>query len=152
MTQLYNIDDGFGILKKKRKITSILFFSAVLLLVLIVTITYFSHSYLIMFIDIILTTIYLWALFTYIFYFRLLYNEEYHFLAKIEHYNHEIIDGIINTLDNEVTTIKKMEVNLLNINGRTIYIECRRKPESFTANLHVKLEIVDNFIVGYEVI
>ena len=105
-----------------------------------------------MFIDIILTTIYLWALFTYIFYFRLLYNEEYHFLAKIEHYNHEIIDGIINTLDNEVTTIKKMEVNLLNINGRTIYIECRRKPELFTADLRVKLEIVDNFIIGYEVI
>ena len=152
MIQLYNIDDGFGILKKKRKITSILFFSAVLLLVLIVTITYFSHSYLIMFIDIILTTIYLWALFTYIFYFRLLYNEEYHFLAKIEHYSHEIIDGTICAIDNEVTTIKKMEVNLLNINGRTIYIECSKKPEFFTNDLHVKLEIVDNFIVGYEVI
>ena len=105
-----------------------------------------------MFVDILLTTIYLWTLFTYVFYLRILYNEEYHFLAKIEHYDHEIIDGIVIAVDNEVTTIKKIEVNLLNINGRTIYIECSKKPELFSENLHVKLEIVDNFIVGYEVI
>ena len=152
MIQLYDIDDGFLILKKKKRITTILFFAAVLLLGLIVTITYFSHSYLIMFVDILLTTIYLWGLFTYVFYFRLLYNEGYHFLAKIEHYTHEIIEGYIDSIDNEVTTIKKMEIHLLKIKGRTIYIECSKKPERFDKNLHVKLEIVDNFVVGYEVI
>ena len=70
MIDLYNIDDAFLILNKKKRFISLLIISFIVLLCLIVGITWLSDSYFIMIIDIILTTIYLCIyLYTYFYIF-----------------------------------------------------------------------------------
>ncbi len=150
MISLYNIDDAFILLKKKKQITLLLIFSAVILLFMIVLFTCLSNSYFIMVLDIILTTIYLWILFTYVFYFKKVYNDEYHFLAVVEQFEHEIIEGEITLLEKEVITIKNMEVYTMKVSNRIIYIECQKLPDEFNEESYVKLEVVDNFVIGYE--
>ena len=117
-----------------------------------IVITALSHSYFIMFLDIIFSTVYLWILYTYVFYFRKLYNERYHFLAKVEQYEHEIISGVIDEIEEHITTIKNIESYLLRIAGRIVYIECDKKTEFFKIGSTMNVEVVDNFVVGYEVI
>jgi hypothetical protein len=105
-----------------------------------------------MIIDIILTTIYLWVLYTYLFYFRKVYNEEYHFLAKVEQYQHEELNGVVSYLDKEITTIKNMEVYTLKVNGRIVYFECSKMPSNIDIDTNVKFIVMDNFVIGYEVL
>jgi ABC-type multidrug transport system fused ATPase/permease subunit len=152
MIDLYNIDDAFLILNKKKRFVFLLIASFIVLLCLIVGITWLSDSYFIMIIDIILTTIYLWVLFTYLFYFRKVYNEEYHFLAKVEQYQHEELNGVISYLDKEITTIKNMEVYTLKVNGRIVYFECSKIPSNIDIDTNVKFIVMDNFVIGYEVL
>lgn len=152
MINLYDIDDGLKILEKKKKIVLYFILSGAFLAALMIVITVLSHSYLIMFLDIILSTVYLWILYTYIFYFRKTYNERYHFLAKVEQYEHEIINGVIGEIEEQITTIKNLETYLISIAGRIVYIECNKKSESFKIGTPMKVEVVDNFVVGYEVI
>jgi ABC-type multidrug transport system fused ATPase/permease subunit len=152
MIDLYNIDDAFLILNKKKRFVFLLIASFIVLLCLIVGITWLSDSYFIMIIDIILTTIYLWVLYTYLFYFRKVYNEEYHFLAKVEQYQHEELNGVISYLDKEITTIKNMEVYTLKVNGRIVYFECSKIPSNIDIDTNVKFIVMDNFVIGYEVL
>ena len=152
MIDLYNIDDAFLILNKKKRFISILVISFVITLCIIVGITWLSDSYFIMVIDIILTTIYLWVLYTYLFYFRKVYNEEYHFLAKVEQYEHEELNGVVCYLDKEITTIKNMEVYTMKVSRRIVYFECSKMPSNITINSNVKFIVMDNFVIGYEVL
>ena len=152
MINLYDIDDGLKILEKKKKIVLYFILSGLFLVAIMSVITALSHGYFIMFLDIILSTIYLWALYTYVFYFRKMYNEMYHFLAKVEQYEHEIISGVIDEIEDDITTIKNMETYLVSIAGRIVYIECDKKAESFKIGATMNVEVVDNFVVGYEVI
>ena len=84
MIGLYNIDDGFKILDFKKKINVFLVCLGFVISLLVTVITFVSSSYFIMVVDVILVTGYLWILYTYLFYFRKKFNEEYHFLAKFE--------------------------------------------------------------------
>ena len=152
MIDLYDIDDGLKILEKKKKIVLYFILSGVFLAVIMIVITALSHSYFIMFLDIILSTVYLWILYTYVFYFRKLDNGRYHFLAKVEQYEHEIISGVIDEIEEHITTIKNIESYLLRIAGRIVYIECDKKTETFKIGTTIKVDVVDNFVVGYEVI
>lgn len=152
MIDLYNIDDAFLILNKKKRFVSILVISFVITLCIIFGITWLSDSYFIMVIDIILTTIYLWVLYTYLFYFRKVYNEEYHFLAKVEQYEHEELNGVVSYLDEEITTIKNMEVCTLKVSGRIVYFECSKMPSNIDIDTNVKFIVMDNFVIGYEVL
>ena len=63
-----------------------------------------------MVIDIILTYVYLFCLYTYVFYFRKRFNEKYHFLAKIEQFEHDYITGNIDVINEDILTIKDFEV------------------------------------------
>ena len=152
MIDLYNIDDAFLILNKKKRFISILVISFVITLCIIVGITWLSDSYVIMVVDIILATIYLWFLYTYLFYFRKVYNEEYHFLAKVEQYEHEELIGVVSYLDENITTIKNMEVYTLKVNGRIVYFECSKMPSNIDIDTNVKFIVMDNFVIGYEVL
>ena len=105
-----------------------------------------------MIVDILISCVYLFSLYTYLFYFRKKYNEEYHFLAKIEHFEHESIIGMITLINEDILTIKDLEVYSIYINERTVYIEISKIPNDFYNQQEIKLDIVDNFIVGYEVI
>lgn len=152
MIDLYNIDDAFLILNKKKRFVFLLIISFIVLLCLIVGITWLSDSYFIMIVDIILATIYLWFLYTYLFYFRKVYNEEYHFLAKVEQYEHEELNGVVSYLDENITTIKNMEVYTLKVNGRIVYLECSKMPSNIYIDTNVKFIVMDNFVIGYEVL
>ena len=152
MEYLYNIDDAFVILNKKKKIVNLLTFFAFVVLGVIILLTSLSVSYFIMFVDVLLATAYLWCLFTYYFYLRKVYNESYHFLAKVEQYEHEIIEGNIAYIEKEVNTIKGMEVYTLKVNHRIIYIEQNKYPTEFCDGTFIKVEVVDNFVIGYEVL
>ena len=85
------------------------------------------------------------------FYFRKKYNDKYHFLAKIEQYEHEYVKGRICTINEDILTIKDFEVYSILINDRTLYIESDLIPEVFYDGNLIELDVVDNFIVGYEV-
>ncbi len=152
MINLYNIDDAFEILNYKRKIKYTLLVVSLAVIGAVVFLTSLSRRNIIMIIDIILVSLYLFVVYTYVFCYRKYYNDRYHFLAKIEHFDHEYIEGEIEQIDNDAVTIKNFYVYSLKINARTVYIEEEVFPEIFKLNQSVKLDIVDNFIVGYEVI
>ncbi len=151
MNELYNIDDGIKILNVKRKINIYLSIIGIIVLFIVCLITFISSNYFVMVIDIILTYVYLFCLYTYVFYFRKRFNEKYHFLAKIEQFEHDYITGNIDVINEDILTIKDFEVYSISINNRTLYIEIDKIPNCFYEGNLIKLDIVDNFIVGYEV-
>lgn len=151
MNELYNIDDGIKILNVKRKINIYLSIIGIIVLFIVCLITFISSNYFVMVIDIILTYVYLFCLYTYVFYFRKRFNEKYHFLAKIEQFEHDYITGNIDVINEDILTIKDFEVYSISINNRTLYIEINKIPNCFYEGNLIKLDIVDNFIVGYEV-
>lgn len=151
MNELYNIDDGIKILNVKRKINIYLSIIGIIVLFIVCLITFISSYYFVMVIDIILTYVYLFCLYTYVFYFRKRFNEKYHFLAKIEQFEHDYITGNIDVINEDILTIKDFEVYSISINNRTLYIEIDKIPNCFYEGNLIKLDIVDNFIVGYEV-
>ena len=79
-------------------------------------------------------------------------NSYYHFLAKIQHFDHEIINGVISFIDLNIKTIDNFEVYEIKINNRTIFIEANKFSNEFKINNSFSFEIVDNFIIGYGVI
>lgn len=151
MNELYNIDDGIKILNVKRKINIYLSIIGIIVLFIVCLITFISSNYFVMVIDIILTYVYLFCLYTYVFYFKKRFNEKYHFLAKIEQFEHDYITGNIDVINEDILTIKDFEVYSISINNRTLYIEIDKIPNCFYEVNLIKLDIVDNFIVGYEV-
>jgi len=151
MNELYNIDDGIKILNVKRKINIYLSIIGIIVLFIVCLITFISSNYFVMVIDIILTYVYLSCLYTYVFYFRKRFNEKYHFLAKIEQFEHDYITGNIDVINEDILTIKDFEVYSISINNRTLYIEIDKIPNCFYEGNLIKIDIVDNFIVGYEV-
>lgn len=151
MINLYNIEDGFKILNLKKKINKYIIVSGLIIFGIISLITFLSDSYVVMIIDILLTSLYLFCLYTYMFYFRKQFNEKYHFLAKIQHFEHDFIVGNINLINEDVLTIKDFDVYSISINDRTLYIEIDKINDVFYEGNLIKLDIVDNFVVGYEV-
>ena len=152
MIGLYNIDDGFKILDFKKKINVFLVCLGFVISLLVTVITFVSSSYFIMVVDVILVTGYLWILYTYLFYFRKKFNEEYHFLAKVEQFEHDYVCGNIDLINEDIITVKNLIVYSLSINDRTVFIEVGKIPDVFYDVNKIKLDVVDNFVVGYEVV
>lgn len=152
MVYLYNIEDGLKIENTKRKQNIIIIILGILVLLVVTLLTIASKEFYIIIINTLITGSY----FSYIFIYNSLIkrnlNSYYHFLAKIQHFDHEIINGIISFIDLNIKTIDNFEVYEIKFNNRTIFIEANKFFDEFKINNSYNLEIVDNFIIGYEVI
>ena len=152
MVYLYNIEDGLKIENTKRKQNIIIIFLGILVLLTVTLLTKASKEFYIIIINTLITGSY----FSYIFIYNSLIkrnlNSYYHFLAKIQHFDHEIVNGIISSIDLNIKTIDNFEVYELKVNNRTIFIEANKFSDEFKINNSYNFEAVDNFIIGYEVI
>ena len=45
-----------------------------------------------------------------------------------------------------------MEVYTLKVNGRIVYFECSKIPSNIDIDTNVKFIVMDNFVIGYEVL
>lgn len=154
MNNFYNIEDALSIPKIKAKYRLVLILLGVLTLSIIIFLTILSLDTIVMIIDIILSTAYFSFLYTYLTFIRKEYNEKYHFYAKIEQFDHEYFEGEIVVLEEDVITVDSIEVNTIKVGSRTLFIEnkvLQKHPDICLGN-NIKVDIVDKFIVGYEVI
>lgn len=153
MTNLYDIEEGFKIEKTKKKHTIAMILCGVFCLLLVFVLTYFSTHTLIMILDILLVGSYFSYVFTYHSFIKKNLNSKYHLLAKIQHFEHEIINGSITSVDNNIKTIENFEVYTLKINdARTVFIEAKKLDETLKTSTNINIAVVDNFVIGYEVI
>ena len=153
MNSFYNVEDAYLILKTKKKYKIAMILIGILTLGIIVLLTSLSLHTIIMIIDIVLSSFYLGFLYTYFFFIRKELNARYHFLACIDNYDHEILEGEIVFLDDEIITVSNIESYTIKIDNRTLFIEnvfLNKNPE-FSLNRKIKVEIVDKFIIGFEV-
>ena len=106
-----------------------------------------------MILDILLVGSYFSYVFTYHSFIKKNLNSKYHLLAKIQHFEHEIINGSITFVDNNIKTIENFEVYTLKINdARTVFIEAKKLDETLKSSTNINIAVVDNFVIGYEVI
>ena len=45
-----------------------------------------------------------------------------------------------------------MEAYTLKVSGRIVYFECSKMPSNITISTNVKFIVMDNFVIGYEVL
>lgn len=152
MTKLYDINRGLEIERIKKKWAYIFSFTGVFLVFVVCLITWISSSYLIMILDCLLVTGYLWFLYTYLCFYKKILNDEYHFLAKVEQFEHEIIKGYVEEVIEDVNTIRGIECYFIKIGNRTLYIEINKVSSFVYDGELIMFDVCDNFIVGYEVL
>jgi len=152
MKELYNIEDAFKILKHKKILNLISIIGSIVIISLVVLITIFYDSTFIMVLDIVLSSILAIYIFTvYRFIFKEL-NEQYHFLAKIEQFDHIFIDDTVKSIDIDTITLNKMIVEKVEFNNGSIaFIEANKRDDHFILSSRVKAEVVDKVIIAYEV-
>lgn len=154
MNSFYDIKDAYKILDKKKKFKLAIILSGLLVLGIIVLITILSLHTLIMIIDIILSSCYLGFIYTYFFFIRKELNARYHFLACIDNFDHELLEGEIVFIDDVDITVSNIECYTIKIGQRTLFIEnifLENNP-LFALNEKVRVEVVDKFIIGFEVV
>lgn len=153
MNNLYNIEEGFKIENIKKKHTISLILCGVFSFLIVFFITYFSPKTFVMILDILIVGSYFSYIFIYHSFIKKNLNAKYHLLAKIQHFDHEIIEGKITFIDNKLKTIDNFEVITLSVNNaRTVFIEFDKLNDDLRSNNNLKISIVDNFLIGYEVI
>ena len=153
MINLYNVEEGFKIENTKKKHTISLILCGVFAFLIVFFITYFSQKTFVMLLDILIVGSYFSYIFIYHSFIKKNLNAKYHLLAKIQHFDHEIVAGKITFIDNKLKTIDSFEVLTLSINNaRTVFIELDKLNDILKSNSTFKISIVDNFIIGYEVI
>ena len=153
MINLYNVEEGFKIENIKKKHTISLILCGVFAFLIVFFITYFSQKTFVMLLDILIVGSYFSYIFIYHSFIKKNLNAKYHLLAKIQHFEHEIVEGKITFIDDKLKTIDSFEVLTLSINNaRTVFIELNKLNDILKSNSTFKISIVDNFIIGYEVI
>lgn len=150
MKTRYDLNEAIELIKKNKRQKMIIFIMFVISAIIIFLLTFFFMNVFVMIFDIILTSFCFSYWFTYFFYYRKENLNRYHFLAKIQHYDHEQICDQIEMIDIQEVTIEGMITNTVLLqNGRKVQIE-----KSFVAELFMhktyRFDIVDRFIVGYE--
>lgn len=153
MINLYNVEEGFKIEIIKKKHTISLILCGVFAFLIVFFITYFFQKTFVMLLDILIVGSYFSYIFIYHSFIKKNLNAKYHLLAKIQHFEHEIVEGKITFIDDKLKTIDSFEVLTLSINNaRTVFIELNKLNDILKSNSTFKISIVDNFIIGYEVI
>lgn len=150
MKTLYSLYDAEKRISKNKQQKRIILFMFLLTMLVVFLLTYFFMSLWVIFVDIVLTSFCLCYWFTYTFYYRKENINQYHFLAKIQHYPHERLVDVIDQIDEQEITIEGIVTHTVSLKkGRKIQIE-----DAFTAQIepHKKyqFDVVDHFIVGYE--
>lgn len=153
MNSFYDINDAFIILKQKKNYKLAMLVGGILSLGLIVVLTVLSLHTLVMIFDIILSSLYLGFVYTYLAFIRVELNARYHFLACIDNFEHEFITGEISFIDDSLITVSNVEVYTVKINNRTLFIEgCHLiNNPIISVNQKLTLEVVDKYIIGFEV-
>lgn len=150
MRQLYSFKDGLIYQHKLKKILFIIIVLGLVITSTIVTITITSPTTLVMFIDIILTSIFLSLLYIYFFFYRPYYRAAYQFLAKIQHYPLQEQKGKITNIGEEALTLfNKAVIELTLDNGHKLFIE-----EKFKSLLKVDqcyhFQLLQNVMISFD--
>lgn len=154
MINLYDLSKADNILKSKRNWKIFLIILGILVLTTLTLFSIFFSNNLVMVINMIIAFLYMSLLFTYVKLINKDFNEQYHMLAKIQHYNHETIKGNITYIDDMLTTINTFETFHMKVEERSFYVDSNKVNvfETFKLNMKVKVIIVDNILIAYEVI
>ena len=154
MTNLYNLSDGNKLLNQKKKLFNLLVIIGVVIVITITLLTIFLNNNFVMVLDMVLSFLYMSIVFVYNKLIKKCINEEYHMLAKIQHFDHEVIEGSISYIDEHLTTINTFETHHLIVNGRSFYVDSNKIDvlNTFKINQKIKAELVDNMLVAFEVI
>ena len=153
MKYLYDVKEINQILQTKKKFIILMIVFGVVTIIVDTLSFIFINNYLAVAINILITSLCLGYVYTYFSFFRKELNEKYHFLAKIDNYDHQLLQTKIIRITKENYTISEMIAYQVELeNNQVIYIEKSKYDDKIEINKDIKLETVDNFIVGYEVI
>jgi hypothetical protein len=151
MIELYDLKEASKLLQKKKNNRWALYILAGILVAIVVPMLVYLREWYYFVLEGLLTTLYFWYLLIYLSFIRPSLNATYHFLAEIEHFDHEKKEGIIASLSTKTITIKKMRCLEMRMDGGAIYyLEETRAGTWAKEGNKVSLEIVDSFIVGYK--
>lgn len=154
MAELYDLSSSNDILKSKKKWKIFLTILGIIVFTIVFCLSLFFNSKLVMIINTVLSFLYVSLLFSYVKLVNKSFNEQYHMLAKIQHYDHETIIGKINFIDEQLTTINTFETYHIKVEQRSFYVDNTKLDvfDKLKLNMKIKAIIVDNMLIAYEVI
>lgn len=149
MNNLYNKSDAYKYLKNNKILLFLNIILFCILILIVFLITKFLFSKIIIVIDIILTCTYFIYLDISILFLRKQNIIKYQFLAKIDNLEHEELNCNIKKIGKE-KVIKNIICNELELdNKRTVFLECNKVDINQILNKEIKIEVCDNFVIGW---
>lgn len=149
MNELYDINKGLSLLKNRKTADALTYVAlGICAAITAVTVVFGFAIWMAVLFAVFWAAFAFWSL-TYGLYIRKKWNAHYHFLAKVEQFEHKVFQGELVAKSDCPITNENMSMIEVRLDRDVLFVEADKAP-LFELGKNYRVEAVDGVIVGYE--